>query len=288
MQARQQQQQSVNVRDYLTIFFRHKWKILISFVLVAGVTCVIALQTERQFVARAVVMVKFGREFVQVSEVGDVKPPNVNTESIINTEMQLLTGRDLMEKVVDAIGVEVLYPEMGKSPMPPAARREIAIFNFRQNLLVNPVKGSNLIEVYFRNDNPRVAAQAVNDLIEMLKERHLQVFSDPKSSFLDAQLQEYQEKLKKSESDMGSFKQRNQVFSLDEQRSNLLKERDEVEMSLKDEQIQVKELQEKIDFLKDRKNVFTDAVVTQLRSTLNDLEQKELELAGQVQRRPAR
>lgn len=281
MQARQQQQQSVNVRDYLTIFFRHKWKILISFVLVAGVTCVIALQTERQFVARAVVMVKLGREFVQVSEVGDVKPPNVNTESIINTEMQLLTGRDLMEKVVDAIGVEVLYPEMGKSPMPPAARREIAIFNFRQNLLVNPVKGSNLIEVYFRNDNPRVAAQAVNDLTEMLKERHLQVFSDPKSSFLDAQLQEYQEKLKKSESDMGSFKQRNQVFSLDEQRSNLLKERDEVEMSLKDEQIHVKELQEKIDFLKNKKNVFTDAVVTQLRSTLNDLEQKDLELAGQ-------
>jgi uncharacterized protein involved in exopolysaccharide biosynthesis len=78
---------------------------------------------------------------------------------------------------------------------------------------------------------------------------------------------------------MGSFKQRNQVFSLDEQRSSLLKERDEVGVALKNEQIYVKALQEKIDFLKDRKNVFTDGVVTQLRSNLNGLEQKELELA---------
>jgi len=155
MQARQQQQQqSFNIRSYLTIFFKHKWKILISFVLAAGITCVIALQTPKQFVARGVVMVKFGREFMPVSEVGDVKPPSLNPESIINTEMQLLTGHDLMEKVVDTIGVGVLCPEMEKSSMPPAARREIAILNFRQNVLVNPVKGSNLIEVYFRNDNP--------------------------------------------------------------------------------------------------------------------------------------
>jgi uncharacterized protein involved in exopolysaccharide biosynthesis len=280
MQARQQQQQqSFNIRSYLTIFFRHKWKILISFVLAAGITCVIALQTPKQFVARGVVMVKFGREFVPVSEVGDVKPPSLNPESIINTEMQLLTGRDLMEKVVDTIGVGVLYPELEKSSMPPAARREVAILNFRQNLLVNPVKGSNLIEVYVRNDNPGVAAQAVNSLIEMLKVKHLQVFSDPKSSFLEAQLKEYREKLKQSEGNMGSFKQRNQVFSLDEQRSSLLKERDEVGVALKNEQIYVKALQEKIDFLKDRKNVFTDGVVTQLRSNLNGLEQKELELA---------
>ena len=162
--SQQQQQQSFNVRDYLTIFFRHKWKILISFVIVAGITCVIGLRTERQFVARAVVMVKFGREFINVSEVGDAKPSSLNEESIINTEMQLLTGRDLMEKVIDAMGVEALYPETAKSPMPPAVRREIAILNFRQNILVNPVKGSNLIEVYFRNGNPGVAAQAVNNL----------------------------------------------------------------------------------------------------------------------------
>ena len=276
----EEQHQTYSLRDLLAILFKHKYKILIPFVVIAIGTVVVAkLTTQKQFVARAVLMVKFGREFQPVSEMPGQGPPGINQDAIINTEMQLLTGHDLMEKVVDTIGVGVLCPEMEKSSMPPAARREIAILNFRQNVLVNPVKGSNLIEVYFRNDNPGVAAQAVNSLIEMLKVKHLQVFSDPKSSFLEAQLKEYREKLKQSEGNMGSFKQRNQVFSLDEQRSSLLKERDEVGVALKNEQIYVKALQEKIDFLKDRKNVFTDGVVTQLRSNLNGLEQKELELA---------
>jgi len=277
----QPQQQSLNMQDFLTIFFKHKWKILITFALVAAATCVIALQTTpKQFVAKGVVMVKFGREFVPVSEVGNVQPPTMNPESIINTEVQILTGRDLMEKVVDAVGPEELYPELGEKPLPPDWRREIAILNFRTNLLVNPVKGSNLIEVYFRSKDPRVTAQVVNTLVDKLQERHLQVFSDPKSSFLEAQTKEYQEKLSKSEADIENFKQKNQVFSLDEQRSLLLHERDESEATLKTEQVRSRELQEKISFLKDRKNVYTDGVLEQLRSNLNGLEQKEQELAS--------
>ena len=115
----QPQQQSLNMQDFLTIFFKHKWKILITFALVAAATCVIALQTTpKQFVAKGVVMVKFGREFVPVSEVGNVQPPTMNPESIINTEVQILTGRDLIEKVVDAVGAEELYPELGETAAP--------------------------------------------------------------------------------------------------------------------------------------------------------------------------
>ena len=132
-------------------------------------------------------MVKFGREFVPVSEVGDAKPPSMNPESIINTEIQILTGRDLTEKVVDAVGAEELYPELGKirCPLSGGGRSPFSISG--QNLIVNPVKGSNLIEVYFRSKNPRVTAQVVNTLVDKLQEKHLQVFSDPKSSFLEAQ-----------------------------------------------------------------------------------------------------
>lgn len=275
----QQHQQSFNIRDFLTIFFKHKYKVLVSFLVVIIATCAIALfYTPKQFVARSVVMVKLGREFVQVSEVGNVNPPNLNQEAIINTERQILMSRDLIAKVVNALGEEELYPDLKKSSIPLDARREMAILNFQQNLFVNPVKGSNMLEVYFRNESPLVAAKAVNALVEYVTEKHLQVFSDTKSSFLEAQLKEYEEKLKKSEGNMGAFKQKHQVFSLDEQRSGLLQERAQIESLLKTEQIRVRELQHKIDFLKDRRNVFSDGVVEELRSKLNALEQKEQEL----------
>ncbi len=269
------QPQSLPIRDILTILLKHKYKMLVTFLLVLAVTGAVLLYTPKKYVARAVVMVKPGREFVQISEVGDQKP-QLNQESVIGTEMQILTSRDLIERVVNAIGPEELFPDL--TALPPGARLEPAILSFRQNTGVNPVKGSTLIEVYFQSMRPEIASRAVNALVDLLKEKHLQVFSDPKSSFLEGQLKEYEEKLRKSENSIGSFKQRNEVFAIDEQRSLLIKDRSDIESALKSEQIRVKELQQKIAFLKDRKDVFSDATVTELKSKLNSLEQKEQEL----------
>jgi uncharacterized protein involved in exopolysaccharide biosynthesis len=163
--------------------------------------------------------------------------------------------------------------------LPVSVRADGAVANFRQNLGVNPVKGSSLLEVFFRHDKPQIAAQVVNTLIEYLKDKHLQVFSDPKSSFLEAQLKEYQDKLRQSETAIGTFKQRNEVFSIDEQRSLLIKDRAELESALKNEQIRMREFQQKINFLKDKKDIFADSTVMELRSKLNTLEQKEQDLA---------
>lgn len=274
-----QHEHSFSIRDFLTILFKHKWKIVISFVLILCVTAVIGFYTPRLFVARAVVMVKFGREFVQVSEVGDAKPQNLNQDAIIRTEMQILTSRDLIERVINVVGIERLYPDLKSHSVPPQALRELAVLKFRENIFINQVKGSNLIEVYFRNENPWVAAGVTNAMLEFFKEKHLQVFSDTKSSFLEAQLKDYEEKLKKSEKSVESFKLKNQVFSLDEQRTLLLTQRTEIEGALKAEAIKVKELERRLNFLKDRKNVYTDQTVTELTSKLNGLEQKEQELS---------
>ena len=110
---------------------------------------------------------------------------------------------------------------------------QAAILAFEKNLTVEGVKKSNVIEVAFQHKDPQVAARAVNLLVDDYKEKHLQVFSDPQSSFLEQQLAEYEAKLKESESRMEAFKQKNRVFSLEEQRSLLLKQRMELDTSLK-------------------------------------------------------
>ena len=270
-----QEQQLFSIHDVLTVLFKHKYKILGTLLLGLVVTGIVLVLIPKQFVARGVVLVKPGREFVSISEVGDTKP-QISQESIMRTEMQILTSQDLILRVINAIGPEGVFP--GLSSLPPGSRAQAAIPSFRENLGVNPVKGSNLLEVYFRSPNPQVAAQVVNTLIEYLKDKHLQVFSDPKSSFLEAQLKEYQEKLRQSEGAVGNFKQRNDVFSLDEQRSLLIKERADIESNLKANQLAVRELQQKMNYLRDRKDFFTDGTVSELKSRLIALEQKEQEL----------
>ena len=102
-----------------------------------------------------------------------------------------------------------------------------------------------MINVSFKHKNPRLAAQVVNLLLDYYKEKHLQVYSDPKSSFLEEQLGEYSQKLKTSEDALQAFKQTQGVYSLDEQRNLMLKQRMELDTVFKGTQNNIRELQER-------------------------------------------
>jgi polysaccharide biosynthesis protein PslE len=274
-----EEQQGHKIREMLTVLFKHKWKVVISLVSLSIITLIVAFFffNEKDFVARSVLMVKLGREFVATPEVGETRTP-INQEAIINAEKQILTSRDLINRVVQEMGPGNVYPKLAKEPMSGGALQEMAIMEFLQNVFVKEVPKSNLIEVYFRHENPYVAAKALSFLIDFFKEKHLQVFSDSKSSFLEEQLKHYREQLKESESTLEGYKQRYKVYSLDEQRSMLLKQRSEIEFSLASEQSRINELYKKREFVKSQKDIVSEGVANELRTQLNTLQRKEQEL----------
>ena len=204
-------------------------------------------------------MVKFGREYVNRPEVGSAQPllMSLNQEEVVNSEIQILSSRELIEKVLTTLKVETVYPDLVKSPPSKMTPLQAAILAFEKKLTVEGVKKSNVIEVSFQHKDPQVAARAVNLLVDDYKEKHLQVFSDPQSSFLEKQLADYEQKLKESESRMEAFKQKNRVFSLEEQRSLLLKQRMELDTSLKTTRNQVDELRNKLSSLKSQQKART-------------------------------
>ena len=156
-----------------------------------------------------------------------------------------------MDKVITTIGVEKLYPDLiGKTYRNGVTPKDVAIIQFGKKLSVEGVKKSNVINVSFQHKDPRLAAQVVNLLLDSFKEKHLQVYSDPKSSFLEEQLGEYRQKLKTSEDTLQTFKQTQGVYSLDEQRKLMLKQRMKLDTAYKETQNNIQELQEKLRSLK--------------------------------------
>ena len=149
----------------------------------------------------------------------------LNQEEVTNSEIQILRNRDLIEKVITTLRLERIYPELLINSPANVKPMDAAIAQFEKHLKVEGVKKSNVIQVSFQHKDPQVAAAAVNLLVEFFKEKHLQVFSDPKSSFLETQLMTYDQKLRVSENTLQAFKQKTGVFSLDEQRTLLLEQR---------------------------------------------------------------
>jgi uncharacterized protein involved in exopolysaccharide biosynthesis len=252
----EQQYQAGSLRDFLTVLFKHRNTILVVFSTVVVSVTIGSFLLPPTYEAKSSLLVKFGREYIYRPEVGergssDSRPLiPLNQEEVINSEIQILTSRDLIEKVIQTLKVESIYPEVVKSPPARMTPMEAAILQFEKKLSVEGVKKSSVIQVSFQHKDPRIAAKAVNLLVDFLKEKHLQVYSDPKSSFLEQQLSTYEQKLKDSQNQLETFKQKYQVFSLEEQRTLLLKQRTEFDTSFRTSQNQIRELQNKLLSLK--------------------------------------
>ena len=117
--------------------------------------------------AKSSLMVKFGREYV--NRPGGRQYPDhlmsLHQEEVLNSEIQILTSQELIEKVLTTLKVETVYPAWSK-PSLEMTPLEAAILAFEKKLTVEGVKKSNVIEVSFQHKDPKVAARVVNLLVD--------------------------------------------------------------------------------------------------------------------------
>ena len=242
-----------SIRDFLTVLFKRKYMILFLFLLIAAITAYVIFTLPQLYEAKSTVLLKMGREYVNrppVGEGGGVA--SVSPGEITNSEIQILTSHNSIRKVIETIGLKNIYPEIAKNPPPGADPVEAAAVEFEKGLTVQEIKRSSVLQVSFQHKNPKIAAQAVNTLIDIFREKHLQVLSDPKSSFLEKQLASYEQKLKDSEFSLQSYKQKKGVFSIEEQRTLLLKQRADIDWALKTTDNSMTELKDRIPSLKNQ------------------------------------
>jgi polysaccharide biosynthesis protein PslE len=276
-----------NIRETLTIVFKHKWKIIITFLIVSAVAVLFAMQQVQTYEAKGMLLVKFGREFLNRPEESG-KPgssPSIPPQTIVAGEITILTSRDLAERVVRSIGAETLYPRLtaAKERKPSIDVAASAVESFRDNLVVKSLPGSNFVEVSFMHRSPRTAAEVVNRVMELFKEKHLEVFGGEGTDFLKSQVKTFQNKLRQSEVNLEVFTQRNSLYSPPEQKSQLLNRIANIDTNLKAAQVQMNELEQRIVFIKSAKWVTdtpaeTIANPASFRQQLSLLEQREREL----------
>jgi uncharacterized protein involved in exopolysaccharide biosynthesis len=197
------------------------------------------------------------------------------------------------------MGVDTIYPQLASDPSAKITPLEAAVIWFSKDLTVEGVTKSNVIGVSFQHRDPVVAAKALALLVDFYKEKHLRVFSNPQSSFLEKQLAEYQQRLKESENALEAFKQQNQVYSIEEQRSLLLRQQVELDTALKNTKNRGEELQKKVASYREQlrdiaqnKARYTqterDRIVVDTQNQLLSLQLKEQELLAKNYREDSR
>ncbi|MHC1725256.1 MAG: GumC family protein [Syntrophobacteraceae bacterium] len=245
--------QSSSFRDYLSIFFKRKFSVFVSFMLlsiisVSGVLAYTYLIYTPKFLAKSLLLVKSGWEnYSPDFSLENRRTQSVNQTDLIGSEARILESRDLKERVINTLKPENIFPELGKKPIPGLSNGEAALIMLEKDLLVTAGKKGSVIEVGFTGTDPGRSAAVVNQLVHFYIDKRSEIYKDPKSVlFLEKKADEFRQKLADSENRMRAFREETKIISFDEQRTMLLNQRSNLIGSLNGAASQIKEVQERI------------------------------------------
>jgi len=158
----------------LLIGFRHKWKIAVCLLLgLAGAIAVVIL-TPVVYRSEARLLVRYitERTVSDPSGIGGrVTSPDSRGATIIQSEIGILTSRELIERVVDELGASLLTAQ----PEEAGDIRSSAILAVQRNLEAQRARDSSIIEVTYDAPTPAQAREVLSHLVDLYLEKHLEV-----------------------------------------------------------------------------------------------------------------
>ena len=175
-------------RELLSILFKEQRRLAAVFLVLSALVIGYSYMLTPYYEATTRLLVKSGREFQTRSDPNQpvVAVPSSTKQEIVNSEIQILTSRDLVEAVVNKIGAGRLYPGAGI---------DAAIRDFAADFKASPVEQADVIDASYRNRDRGVAVEALATVVELYQQKHADMFADPRFKFLEQQTRQYQDQL---------------------------------------------------------------------------------------------
>jgi uncharacterized protein involved in exopolysaccharide biosynthesis/Mrp family chromosome partitioning ATPase len=164
----------MTIADVWYALFRHKWKVIMLSLLGMGAAGFLYVKNKPPYVSEAKLLVRYvvdSRSVEVLGPDGEARPPANSTESIINSEGEILGSLDLCRQVAEALGPQRILPEIEQASNMVAAAASVLY----GGLTVEIPKRSSVIRVSMSHRSPEIAQQALQKLIELYFKRHAEI-----------------------------------------------------------------------------------------------------------------
>ena len=252
----------LSLRDAATVLFRGKWLILTTLLTAAVVTAFVVSNTTDKYESRMKLLVKNMRADVPVTAANDDSVgDNEVSESQINSEIELLKGRDLLEEVVKRVNLAEPAPdgEDGRAV-------EEAVYKLEKDLQVSSVKKANIIEVSYASQSPETAATVLKTLAELYLEKHLKVHHPTGAfEFFQEQADVHKTDLRQAENKFTNFQKQTGTVGINQQKDLTITRLGETKSKLKDLEGAIDETDKRIAALENQLTKTDRRITTQNR-----------------------
>ncbi|MFZ0739701.1 MAG: Wzz/FepE/Etk N-terminal domain-containing protein [Candidatus Acidiferrales bacterium] len=219
----------ITLRDLLAPLFRRKRLMIVIFSVLVLASVLVGLLVSNTYAAHLEVLVNRERIDPMVTTEAPTQmviPASAVTEEEVNSEAQLLSSRDVLEKVVLANGLEEAEKHslrtyfFGKRSE--SEYVSLAVKHLGKKLKIETPLKTNLIKVTYESSDPRTAYGVLNSLAILYVEKHVAVHRPTGSyEFFAKEADKYRNALADSESRLASFGKEQGVVAPDVERTNM-------------------------------------------------------------------
>src|SRR5438552_9429533 len=149
------------VHNALLAAFKHKWLIIICTLIGLIAATGVWFFFPAVYASQAKLLVRYVLDRSAVDPIeGKINGTTTVSESIVGSEVQILTSWDLAMQTAEALGAKRLLPEKGDKASVEEAARTIS-----SGLEVLTSRDSNIIFVTYKNPHPELAGAVLNELV---------------------------------------------------------------------------------------------------------------------------
>lgn len=272
---------ALTLRDVVMPVFRQRRLAGLTFlgIFVGALLC--ALLLPRKYEAEMKILVN--RERVDAVVTPD--PDNVNGPGIVpavneedlNSEVELIKSRDLLERVVLACGlaaesssrwgqvIERAENWVRGTPATPETQLARAVQTLQEQLVVDPMKKTTLIRVAYSARDPKLAAEVLQTLATMYQEKHASVHRPPGTfRFFDQETQRYRDDLASAETALTDFDSREGIVEVAAQKRLVLEQLSQFEAGWQQAQANAYQAKERAKALRAQAAATPERQITQV------------------------
>ena len=272
---------SISLRDGAAALFRRKGLVIFIFVAVVIGTAIVTFLLPNKYDSRMKILVKNQRVDVAITpeQTGGASAPTIEnevSENQINSEIELLTSKDLLTQVVNECGLAKVEKAWLSRPAPEAVMVEVAVNRLAKDLVITPVRKANVITISYSSNSPQLSAAVLNKLGALYLEKHLKLNHTGASDFFTQRADEYEAQLKQAEQQMTNFQQSNNLVVLSQQKDLTLQKTADAKTKLLESETALNEATNRIARVEQQLAVLPKRIVTQSRQLPNQYSAERL------------
>jgi succinoglycan biosynthesis transport protein ExoP len=276
------QEDNLNLAKYWQILKEHRLSVAATFLPVFFISLLILSLKKPAYEAEAKLSFQRTNTISSLTgfgtEINRLEPLVDDRSNPLNTEAEVIRSVPIVQKTISKLNLK------NKKGEP------ITIKEFNKNLMIKDVKGSDVLQVSYRDSNPKTAADVVNNLIQIYLDQNI-VFHRMEvataRTFIEKQLPKAELVVRHAEVKLRDFKEENHVVALAEEATRAVERMAELQRQIGDAESRIANLDAQSEAIRNQLKMNSEQAVTTtslsqspgVQDVLTKIQELETELA---------